>query len=115
MGHGATLQISSLTIRGNLPFCKRYLDGRGKFPHHPTMVDVEKLLTRVSNYARKSKRSEVGIGKELFDDAKAFPQLKEGWRGISLKRLQKASDRLAELEAKISPAKKKPNANRVAA
>lgn len=75
------------------------------------MVNVEKLLTRISNYAKRSKRSEASIGKQLFKDGKALGKLQDGWRGISLTRLQNASDDLAKLEG----AKKKPSANRVAA
>lgn len=72
------------------------------------MVDVDKLLTRISNFARKSNRSEASVGKQLFKDGKALGKLQEGWRGISITRLQNASEALAKLEG----AKKKPSESR---
>ena len=84
-------------------------------------VDIAKLLTRVSNYVERSGEPEWQVGKKLFKDTRALPKLQEGWRGISVQRLEDADKLLTELETKLrdkrakANSKKKPNASKVAA
>ena len=76
------------------------------------MVDLDKFLTRVSDYVTHSGEPEWQVGKKLFKDTRALPRLQEGWRGISLKRLDAADALLTKMEAKLlRPAKKKPSGN----
>lgn len=71
------------------------------------MVEIEKFLTRVDKYAKRSGRKPGGIGRELFGDAKVLPRLRAGWRGISLERLTNADAQLKALEAGAAQSAKK--------
>ncbi len=80
-------------------------------------IEIDKFLRRVSNYVTRSGEPEWQVGKRLFKDTRALPRLQQGWRGISVQRLEDASALLTELEQALRAerSKKKPSGNKVAA
>lgn len=63
------------------------------------MVDIPQLVKRADRYARKTGRSPGGISKALFDDVRTLDLLRGGFRDIQVSRIERAAERLADLEA----------------
>lgn len=64
------------------------------------MVDIPTLIRRVDKHAARTGRTVGGISKYIFDDVRTVDQLRNGSRAITLRRLDRASEKMSELERK---------------
>ena len=80
------------------------------------MDAVENLLRKIEQVATATGSSIETIAKSALEDGKTYQLLKNGWRGITLKRIDKANKTLdlALRKASRSASKKKPSARRAA-
>ena len=70
---------------------------------------VEKLLSKIRRSAKTLGRKPKQLAKDVLGDGKAYQRLIDGWRGISLERIDNANAALNEL-LESPPSKKKPSA-----
>ena len=74
------------------------MTGGGNFPYLRRMVDVSALIRRADRYAKRHNRTTGGVSKLLFHDVRTLELLRQGGRGVTLGRLERAWARLGELE-----------------
>ena len=74
------------------------MTGGGNFPYCQHMVDVSALIRRADRYAKRHNRTTGGVSKLLFHDVRTLELLRQGGRGVTLGRLERAWARLEELE-----------------
>lgn len=76
------------------------------------MDAVENLLIKIEQVAKATGSSIETIAKSALEDGKTYQRLRGGWRGITLKRIDKANKTLDGLlrKAERAASKKKPSA-----